>query len=434
MTKKHKAEPKDKKKNKIRDLLKAHYEGLTIQDIRDKTNLARHTVLARLHKFEGQGKVKMRQINMAKLYTWISVATLKEAESEAYKELKVVNLEEKNIKTTLKDKEKPENKEFNLESIKHEIQDKLHTKEIGKTEAQIQEQRAPVEHVLKNTKEKGSDKPALDIASIKSQIEEELQGKKKPKTHRGKEDEKNYIYTGIAGFDALLEKGIPKGGAILVAGGAGSGKTIFALQTLDYHASHGEKCLYMSFEESEERLIKHMEDFGWDPRKHIKDDNLLLKRFNPFEITRSVDALLMKAKGELLIDVQPIIFPNNFKPDVIVVDSLTAIASAFTGKEDSYRIYIEQLFRFFEQIGATSFLITETKQVPTVFSTTGVEEFLADGVVVMYNIKRGNIRERAIEVLKLRGAGHQHKIVAMNISSDGMEIYPEQELFGGVSE
>ncbi len=276
-------------------------------------------------------------------------------------------------------------------------------------------------------------KKGIDMSAIKAQIERELKGQQHRQIKRRHHEEKgSHIFTGIHGFDELLDHGIPVGTAILLAGGAGSGKTILALQTLNYHAKNGKKCLYMSFEESEDKLIRHMEDFGWEPRKLIQRGNLLVKRFNPFEITRSVDALLMKSKGELLIDVQPIIFPDNFKPDLIVVDSLTAIASAFTGKEDSYRIYIEQLFRFFEEIGATSFLITETHQVPTVFSTTGVEEFLADGVVVLYNIKRGNIRERAIEVLKLRGAGHQKKIVAMNISSDGLEVFPEQEVFGGV--
>ncbi|MEK6899939.1 MAG: ATPase domain-containing protein, partial [Nanoarchaeota archaeon] len=154
-----------------------------------------------------------------------------------------------------------------------------------------------------------------------------------------------------------------------------------------------------------------------------------IKRFNPFDITRSVDALLMKAKGELLIDVEPIIFPDNFVPSVLVVDSLTAIASAFTGKEDTYRIYIEQLFRFFEKIGATAFLITETEQMPKMFSTSGVEEFLADGVIVLYAIKKGNVRENAIEILKMRGEKHQKKIVAMQISNVGITVFPEQEIF-----
>jgi KaiC/GvpD/RAD55 family RecA-like ATPase len=276
----------------------------------------------------------------------------------------------------------------------------------------------------------------FDVSAIKQSIEKELggdQGTEWEESLSGpRKAGKGFMYTGVQGFDSLLEKGIPRGAAVLVAGGAGSGKTIFGLQTLMHHVSHGEKCLYMSFEESEEKLIKHMEDFGWNPKKYIKSKKLVIKRFNPFEITRNVDALLMQAKGELLIDVKPIIFPMKITPDLIVVDSLTAIASAFTGKEDSYRIYIEQLFRFFENINATSFLITETEQVPKIFSTTGVEEFLADVVVVLYNIKRGNVRERALEVLKLRGAGHKHRIVAVNITKAGIEVFPEQEVFGEV--
>jgi KaiC/GvpD/RAD55 family RecA-like ATPase len=266
---------------------------------------------------------------------------------------------------------------------------------------------------------------SMDISSIKSQIQSQLQ---RPR----RKSNRKYIYTGVPGFDDLLYDGIPEDAAILVAGGAGSGKTIFSLQTLYNHLKKGKKCIYMSFEESAEHLIEHMEEFGWDVKKYIKSGKFLVKRFNPFDITRSVDALLMQARGELLIDVKPVIFPPRFNPDFIVVDSLTAIASAFTGKEESYRIYIEQLFRFFENIKATAFLITETEQVPKIFSTTGVEEFLADGVIVIYNIKRGNIRERALEILKLRGASHQSKIVAMSIGSDGVVVYPEQEVFGGV--
>ena len=47
-------------------------------------------------------------------------------------------------------------------------------------------------------------------------------------------------------------------------------------------------------------------------------------------------------------------------------------------------------------------------------------------------MKSGNVRESAIEVLKLRGASFQKKIVAMKIESDkGIVVYPEQEVFGG---
>lgn len=241
---------------------------------------------------------------------------------------------------------------------------------------------------------------------------------------------KDSIYTQIPGFDELLDQGIPRGNSIIVAGGAGSGKTIFCLQLLANKALEGKKCLYLSLEESEDKLIQHMNDFGWNPSELIKSKKLKILRINPFDITRNVDAMLAKQKGELLIDIDPVLLPEDYsKPDFIIIDSLTAIASTFAGKEDSYRIYIEQLFRFLEKTKATSFLITETEQVPKIFSQTGVEEFLADGVIVLYSIKHANLRENAIEILKLRGAKHQKKIVAMQVTSEGIVVYPEQEVF-----
>ncbi|MEM5871250.1 MAG: ATPase domain-containing protein [Candidatus Aenigmatarchaeota archaeon] len=257
--------------------------------------------------------------------------------------------------------------------------------------------------------------------------------KENKKIENNKQPTKQFVKTGIEGFDKLIEKGIPKGSAILVAGGAGSGKTIFCLQILANMAKEGKKCLYMSFEESEERLRSHMEDFGWNPKELEKNGNLIIKRFSSHDIARAVEALLAKERGELLIDVEPLILPENFKPDFIVVDSLSAIASSFIGREWNYRSYIEQLFRYFERLGVTSFLITETEETPKIFSPTGVEEFLADGVVVLYNIRKGDIRESAIEIVKMRGSKHLKKVVAMQIvDKQGIVVYPEQEVFGGI--
>lgn len=297
----------------------------------------------------------------------------------------------------------------------------------AKLKADIESTFKPKKELVKIDSKEDKNK---NLSDIKKAIEKELSAPKAKK----QQGNKSYIKTNIPGFDELFEQGIPKGNSVLVAGGAGSGKTIFCLQLLKNQANAGKKCLYMSFEESEEKLIQHMEDFGWEPKKLIKSGNLLIKRFNPFDITREVDALLMQAKGELLIDIDPIIYPTKFIPDFIVLDSLTAIASAFTGKEESYRIYIEQLFRFFEKGKSTSFLITETEQTPKIYSTTGVEEFLADGVIVLYNFKRGDTRESAVEVLKMRGESHQKKIVAMQVGIEGITVYPEQEIFSDIEE
>jgi KaiC/GvpD/RAD55 family RecA-like ATPase len=70
-------------------------------------------------------------------------------------------------------------------------------------------------------------------------------------------------------------------------------------------------------------------------------------------------------------------------------------------------------------------LIVETKQIPKIYSPTGVEEFLADGVVVFYNYRKGNTRDTAIEIIKMRGEKHQKKIVEIKVTDLGVIVYPE---------
>jgi len=303
---------------------------------------------------------------------------------------------------------------------------------------------------------KSKQNTGFDMSKIKAEIERKIEGNvthesetqtleqievapAMQKAETSKEvDVKKYVLTGVTGFDELFKQGIPKQSNVIVAGGTGSGKTIFCLQTLAYHASRGKKCFYMSFEETEERLIEHMNDFGWNPEKLINSGNLKIKKYLPtdihyFDSADGVEAMFSKEEDSQLIELEPISMQLEFKVDFIVLDSLTAVASAFKEKEQqSYRFYVEKLFNFFRGMGSTNFLITETKQIPEVFSPTGVEEFLADGVIVIYNIKRENVRERAIEILKMRGAKHQEKIVAMKITDKGIVVYPGQEVFGGV--
>ncbi|MCJ7572625.1 MAG: AAA family ATPase [Candidatus Thermoplasmatota archaeon] len=298
-------------------------------------------------------------------------------------------------------KKSEQNTIFNMSKIKENIE-----KELGKNETIKQ-----------------------DVKILEQKIQNTTENLKKDKKM------KTYVLTGVPGFDELFEKGIPKGSNVLIAGGAGSGKTIFCLQILEYHASRGEKCFYMSFEESEKRLMEHMEDFGWNPEKLIASGNLKIKRYLPSDIhylseKGSDNAMFAKEEDSQLLQLEPVTLEEDYKPDFVVIDSLTAIASSFLGKEGSYRFYAERLFRFFEKIGSTNYFTTETLQMPETFSQTGVEEFLADGVIVFYKNKQWSMRQRAIEVLKMRGSKHQEKIVAIKISDNGLIVYPKQEVFG----
>ncbi|MFH1803200.1 MAG: ATPase domain-containing protein [archaeon] len=258
---------------------------------------------------------------------------------------------------------------------------------------------------------------------------------KKKKTLEVKKNEE-YLKMGINGFDKLFEKnyGIPSGAAVLVEGGPGSGKTIFCLSAINGLCKKGKKCLYMSFEEPEEGLIKHMENFGWKPQEYIKKDLLRIRRFDAIDVSRSVEALLSAAKKELLIKIDPVLFPKDYQPDFIVIDSLTSIASAFSGQESRFRVYMEQLFRHLEKKKITNFLIREVSS-PSHIGTTFKEQgeavsFLSDGIVVIYNVIHNNgKREVALEILKMRGSSFKRRIVKMRIiDKKGVFVYPDEIL------
>jgi KaiC/GvpD/RAD55 family RecA-like ATPase len=241
----------------------------------------------------------------------------------------------------------------------------------------------------------------------------------------------------VEGFnDLLLHGGIPVGSSILVEGGPGSGKTIFCLHLANDMCARGKNVLYMSFEEPEERLVSHMESFGFPASKYVKNGTLNIMRFNALDIARSVEALLSEAKKELLIDVQPILIPQEIDPDLVLVDSLTSIASAFSGEESRFRIYMEQLFRYLEEHKMTSFLIREVPNPGHVGKNVTMADeatsFLSDGIIIFYNVIFGTgNRTRAMEILKLRGQQFERKIVEVEIKdTQGMIIHAGKTLTG----
>jgi circadian clock protein KaiC len=76
------------------------------------------------------------------------------------------------------------------------------------------------------------------------------------------------VPTGIEGFDELVEGGIPRGYLVLVAGTAGSGKTIFASQYLHHGLSRfNEPGIYVSFAENREMFLKNMKRMGMEFEK-----------------------------------------------------------------------------------------------------------------------------------------------------------------------
>lgn len=239
--------------------------------------------------------------------------------------------------------------------------------------------------------------------------------------------------TRVDGFDLLLaDNGLERGTTTLLAGGAGTGKTTFCMQSLYFGALHGEKGVYISFEEDPTKIKAHMKkNFGWDFDKLEKEGLFAVIKLDPAKIARQVEGLLASESGLLKIEVEKLKLP--LQPDRIAIDSLSALSIAFKS-EDSYRKYIKELFELLEEYNSVNYAIDETEQDPKIYSRTGVEEFLADAVVVLYNIREDGKRRNALEILKLRSGKHIKGMVPFRIADSGFEVMPDVQTIYAIEE
>lgn len=228
-------------------------------------------------------------------------------------------------------------------------------------------------------------------------------------------------------FDELLEDhGVERGATLLLSGGAGTGKTTFCMQSLYYGALNGEKSLYISFEEDPRSIKYHMKkNFGWDFDKLEELGLFSIVHLDPGMVARQVEEWLAKEKGILRIPVKDMEFP--LVPDRVCVDSLSALSIEFENDKD-YRKYITQLFHLFHKYNSINLVISETEQAPSVYSRSGVEEFLVDGVIVFYNFKIGGKRSNALEILKLRSGKHLKETIPYRTGQNGFEIFTKQRI------
>ncbi|GEM_PF-779522 len=276
----------------------------------------------------------------------------------------------------------------------------------------------PLKETLLAKKQVEEKKPLLGAEELESAVEE---SELSTMTHE-------FLPIRVSSFDDLIERhGVERGSTILISGGCGTGKSTFCIQSLYNGILNGEKAVYLTFEETPEKIKRHMKaNYGWDLDKLEQEKRLAILKLNPFKIARSVEASLAQQRKALLIKVEQITLP--FMPDWIVVDSLSALSLAFMGNIENYRYYVRHMFEILDHYNSVNFVISETEQDPGIYSRTGIEEFLADGVVVLYNIKVGRTRERALEILKLRCSNHVKELIPYQITPKGIMIFRGTEL------
>jgi len=222
------------------------------------------------------------------------------------------------------------------------------------------------------------------------------------------------VKTGIKGLDEMLNGGIPKRHHVLVAGGPGTGKTTFGMQYLYEGAKNGEKGVYITLEEKPEKILENIKaNMDWDVQKYIDKKDIVI-------------ALVLKYDFKSFNDMlQSFIVNQNVKR--VVVDSIT-LMELFFEKELEFRRNIYNLLDFLSNLDCTVVLTGEKPYVGQKEMKRGLEEFVVDGVFILYNFERENRRLRGLEILKMRGTKHRQNIVPLSITNKGIVVYPEEKL------
>jgi circadian clock protein KaiC len=230
------------------------------------------------------------------------------------------------------------------------------------------------------------------------------------------------LATHINGFDHISQGGLPEGRTTLVSGSAGSSKTVFASQFLAMGILHSEENgVFISFEESPEDIIRNMIGFGWDISEWVKEKKWAFVDASP-QPGESQVVIGDYDLGALLSRMEYAI--NSIGAKRVALDSLGAI---FTQFEDANTIRRE-LFRIayaLKKIGVTAIMTSERTSEYGEIARFGVEEFVADNVIILRNILEEEKRRRTIEILKFRGTPHHKGEYPFTIiPGQGIEIIP----------
>jgi len=199
------------------------------------------------------------------------------------------------------------------------------------------------------------------------------------------------VPTGIDGLDALIEGGFPRGSLIVLAGNPGTGKTIFGMQFLCRGArDYGESGIYVSFAESNEVILHNISKvFGFNVDEK-------------FEKVKILDFTTVIDKGLPLIFEMIIQEIAALNAKRLVIDSFSAMAQAFKDPIEARSVLHNIFTKLVRQMGCTTLLIVE---VPTGSEKLGlgIEEFVADGVIVLRKDFHNDMVIREIEIQKMRG-------------------------------
>jgi len=225
--------------------------------------------------------------------------------------------------------------------------------------------------------------------------------------------------TGITGFDAITGGGLPRGRTTLLVGGAGSGKTIFALQFLVHGAQNcKESGIFVAFEETSKRLLANAESFGWKLAR-LRRGQLFFVDAQPmpdavqsgdFDFSGMLAALELKTR--------------TMKARRIVFDALDVVLAllpnAAAQRREVYRLHEWLLAHELTCLITLKADLDETSGISR--QSFGFMQFMVDCAVILNHCVVLGVSQRNLRVLKYRGSRFDENESPFLIGKAGLEV------------
>jgi circadian clock protein KaiC len=220
------------------------------------------------------------------------------------------------------------------------------------------------------------------------------------------------VSSGVGGLDELIEGGFPKGNLILVSGPPGSGKTIFGFQFLyEGIAKRNEVGMMVTFLETKESFYSNFRNLGFD-LKSLEETG----HFNFMSLVTTKEEGVSDSLNSVLTEI------TDSKVTLLVIDSFTAMKDAFRDPIEARIVLNTVLGKMVRLLGCTTILIDERPLDQKVGS--GMEAFVADGVINLESFLDRNEIRRRILISKMRGTNHSMKYQGVVIGQNGIRLTP----------
>jgi KaiC domain protein len=218
----------------------------------------------------------------------------------------------------------------------------------------------------------------------------------------------------------MILGGVPIRSLMVAIGSAGTGKTTFGLQFLNHGLENGENAVYITLEESKDRIVGTAEEKGWEFEKYVEENRLAVVDIDPVEMANSLDSIQNDLPGLI----------EEFGADRLVLDSVSLLEMMYESAPKR-RSQVFGFTRSLKNAGITTLLTSEASKSNSYVSRFGIVEYLADAVFVLQYVRPNDFRETrlAIEIQKIRDANHSRETKPYELTEDGISVYRQANIF-----